>query len=39
MHEAGMRFHFAGFEPRTPRANYLVVTSGIAPEWRQYIEW
>ena len=39
MHEAGMRFHFPAFEPRTPRANYLVLSSGIAPEWRQYIEW
>jgi 5-methylcytosine-specific restriction endonuclease McrA len=39
MHEAGMRFHRSGFEPRTPRANYLVLTSDMAPEWRQYIEW
>ncbi len=37
MHEAGMRFHDRSFEPKTPRANYLVMTSNIRPEWRQYI--
>lgn len=37
MHEAGMRFHDPGFEPKTPRASYLVMTSDIRPEWRRYI--
>jgi 5-methylcytosine-specific restriction endonuclease McrA len=37
MHEAGMRFHDPLYEPKTPRANYLVMTSDIRPEWRQYI--
>lgn len=37
MEEAGMRFHRADYEPKIPRVNYLVVTSDIAPEWRQYI--
>jgi 5-methylcytosine-specific restriction endonuclease McrA len=37
MHEAGMRFHNPGFEPKTPRASYLVMTSDIRPEWRRYI--
>ena len=39
LHEAGMKFYRADFEPRTPRANYLVVTSEIAPEWKEYIEY
>ncbi len=38
MHEAGLKFHRPDFEPRTPRANYLVLRSDIAPEWRQYIQ-
>lgn len=37
MHEAGMRFYDPLYEPKTPRANYLVMTSDIRPEWRQYI--
>ena len=37
MHEAGMRFTDPGFEPKTPRASYLVMTSDIRLEWRQYI--
>jgi 5-methylcytosine-specific restriction endonuclease McrA len=37
MHEAGMRFIDPNFEPKTPRVNYLVVASGIRPEWKQYI--
>jgi 5-methylcytosine-specific restriction endonuclease McrA len=39
LHDAGMRFYKPDFEPRTPRANYLVLRSDIAPEWRQYIRW
>ena len=38
MHEAGMRFFDPNFEPKTPRVNYVVVASGIRPEWKQYIE-
>jgi hypothetical protein len=26
------------FEPKTPRVNYLVIASGVRPEWKQYIE-
>jgi len=37
MHAAGMRFRDPNFEPKTPRTNYLVMTSDIRPEWRQYI--
>jgi len=37
MHEAGMRFRDPNFEPKTPRASYLVMTSDIRPEWRQYV--
>ena len=37
MHEAAMRFRDPNFEPKTPRARYLVMTSDIRPEWRQYI--
>ena len=37
MHEAGMRFYDANFEPKTPRTNYLVMSSSIRPEWRSYI--
>jgi 5-methylcytosine-specific restriction endonuclease McrA len=39
LHDAGMRFYHPGFEPRTPRANYLVLRSDIAPEWKQYVRW
>ncbi|MEP7200131.1 MAG: HNH endonuclease [Chloroflexota bacterium] len=38
MHDAGMKFHKSDFEPRTPRASYLVLTSEIAPEWKQYVQ-
>ena len=37
LHEAGMKFYKPDFEPRTPRVSYLVLTSEIVPEWRQYI--
>ena len=37
MYEAGMKFHDPNFEPKTPRTNYLVLTSRMRPEWRQYI--
>ena len=37
MHAAGMRFHAPNFEPKTPRASYLVMTSDVRLEWRQYI--
>lgn len=37
MRDAGMKFHDPRFEPKTPRTNYLVLSSGIRPEWRQYI--
>lgn len=37
MHEAGIRFHNPQYEPKMPRTNYLVMTSSIRPEWRQYI--
>ncbi len=39
MHEAGMRFYRADLEPRIPRTRYLVLSSDVAPEWRQYIEY
>lgn len=38
MHDAGLRFHRPDFEPRIPRTRYLVLSSDIAPEWRQYIQ-
>ena len=38
MHEAGMRFIDPDFEPKMPRVNYLVVATGIRPEWKQYVE-
>lgn len=38
MREAGMRFINPDFEPKTPRVNYLVIASGVRPEWKQYIE-
>ncbi len=38
LHDAGMKFFRTDFEPRTPRASYLVLTSEIAPEWKQYVE-
>ncbi len=37
MREAGMRFYNPQFEPKTPRANYVVIASDWRPEWRQYI--
>ena len=37
MHEAGMRFHDPGFEPKTPRTRYLTIAGG-RPEWRRYVE-
>ena len=37
MHEAGIRFFNPNYEPKMPRTNYLVMTSSIRPEWRQYI--
>jgi 5-methylcytosine-specific restriction endonuclease McrA len=38
LHDAGMRFNDPTFEPRRPRTHYLVLSSDIVPEWRQYIE-
>ncbi len=38
LHDSGMRFHDPAYEPRRPRTRYLVLSSEIAPEWRQYIE-
>ncbi len=38
LHASGMRFHDPAYEPRRPRTRYLVLSSEIAPEWRQYIE-
>ena len=37
MHEAGIRFVNPNYEPKMPRTNYLVMTSSIRPEGRQYI--
>jgi 5-methylcytosine-specific restriction endonuclease McrA len=37
MHEAGMRFFDPNYEPKTPRTNYLIMTSDIRPEWKRYI--
>ncbi len=37
MHEAGMRFHNPNYEPKMPRTNYLILSSGIRPEWKRYI--
>lgn len=37
MAQAGMRFFDPQYEPKTPRTDYLVLTSEIAPEWRKYI--
>jgi len=37
LHESGLRFHDSTYEPRRPRANYLVLTWGDRPEWREYI--
>ncbi len=38
MHEAGLKFFDAHYEPKTPRTSYLVLSSDIRPEWRQYIQ-
>lgn len=38
MRDAGMKFFNPEFEPRTPRTNYLVVSSEIPIEWRAYIQ-
>ncbi|MBI3913259.1 MAG: HNH endonuclease [Chloroflexi bacterium] len=38
LHESGLKFHDPTFEPRRPRTRYWVLSSEIAPEWRQYIE-
>jgi len=38
VHEAGMRFADPNFEPKIPRATYLVLTSDVLPEWKQYIQ-
>ncbi|CAG0941222.1 hypothetical protein ANRL1_00453 [Anaerolineae bacterium] len=38
IHEAGMHFYNSEFEPKIPRATYLVLTSEILPEWKQYIQ-
>ena len=38
LHVAGMKFHDPSFQPRRPRTRYLVLSSDIIPEWRQYIE-
>ena len=38
MHETGMKFFDPGFEPRRPRTRYWVLSSEIAPEWKQYVE-
>ncbi len=37
MHEAGMRFFNPNYEPKTPRTNYLIMTSDIRQEWKRYI--
>jgi 5-methylcytosine-specific restriction endonuclease McrA len=37
LHETGIKFHDPNYEPRRPRANYLVLTWGANPEWREYI--
>jgi 5-methylcytosine-specific restriction endonuclease McrA len=34
-HEANMRLHW---EPKTPRANYLVLSGEIPAEWKAYLE-
>ncbi len=38
LHESGVKFHDPAYEPRRPRTRYLVFSSEIAPEWRQYIQ-
>jgi 5-methylcytosine-specific restriction endonuclease McrA len=38
IHEAGMHFINPDFEPKIPRTSYLVLTSDILPEWKQYIQ-
>ncbi len=38
MRDAGMKFYDPHFEPKTPRTNYLVLSSSIRPDWRQYIQ-
>jgi 5-methylcytosine-specific restriction endonuclease McrA len=37
MREAGMRFFDPNYEPKTPRTNYLIMSSDIRPEWKRYI--
>ncbi len=39
MHEAGLRFCRPDYEPRIPRTRYLVLSSEIAPEWKEYIQY
>jgi len=38
LHDSGIKFHDPAYEPRRPRTRYVVLSSDIAPEWRQYIE-
>ena len=39
MHNAGMRFHDPGYEPKIPRVNYLtlLLSNSNHEEWRKYI--
>ncbi len=37
LHESGMKFYDPNYEPRRPRANYLVLTWSANSEWREYI--
>jgi 5-methylcytosine-specific restriction endonuclease McrA len=38
MRDAGMKFFDPTFEPKTPRANYLVVSGEVPVEWKFYLE-
>lgn len=37
LEDSGMRFKDSSFEAKTPRTNYLIVTSDIRPEWKAYL--
>jgi 5-methylcytosine-specific restriction endonuclease McrA len=37
LQDSGMHFKDENYEPRTPRTNYLIVSSNIPEEWKAYL--
>lgn len=37
MEEAGMKFFFRDFTPKTPRTNYVVISGSLPEEWKAYL--